>query len=317
MGRVWVVGSLNVDRPWRVPRHPVVGETIGGEQLAPLPGGKGLNQAVAAARMGAEVVLVGCVGDDPDGEWLVGVAAGEGIDVGGVVRSQVAPTGSALIVIDDAGANTVTVAAGANAALTVGEVDLAPGDVVVAQLEVPVAAVAAAFRQARSAGATTVLNPSPVGESGDLLDLADVLVVNQHEAAALGLTRSACAGERQTASSAYRTEGGDGQGGSEGGSGATVVVTLGAEGCVAWGPHVGGSTDDPTDDSTGGVVEVAGIAAEVVDTTGAGDCFLGVLAAGMAGQLPFAEALERANRAAAASVGRLGTVPAMPTLADL
>lgn len=301
MGRVWVVGSLNVDRPWRVPRHPDVGETIVGDQLAPLPGGKGLNQAVAASRMGAEVVLVGSVGDDADGEWLVGVAAAEGIDVGAVVRSQVAPTGSALIVIDDAGANTVTVAAGANAALAVGELGFSPGDVVVAQLEVPVAAVASAFRQARSAGATTVLNPSPVGESGDLLDLADVLVVNQHEAAALGLFRPACTEPPERWVRADRTEAGEG--------GATVVVTLGAEGCVAWGPHVGDSTDQ--------VVEVAGIAAEVVDTTGAGDCFLGVLATGMAGQLPFADALDRANRAAAVSVGRLGTVPAMPTLADL
>jgi ribokinase len=302
MGRVWVVGSLNVDRPWRVRRHPSVGETIAGEQLASLPGGKGLNQAVAAARMGAEVVLVGCVGDDADGEWLVGVAAGEGIDVGGVDRTSGAPTGSALIVIDDEGANTVTVAAGANASLTVGALGLSPGDVVVAQLEVPVGAVAEAFRQARSVGATTVLNPSPVGESGDLLSLADVLVVNEHEAAALGLTRSACAGERQTASSAYGTEDGDG-------GGATVVVTLGADGCVAWGPQVDGSAAQ--------AVEVAGVAAEVVDTTGAGDCFLGVLAAGVAGDLPFVDALERANRAAAASVGRLGTVPAMPTLADL
>jgi ribokinase len=144
-----------------------------------------------------------------------------------------------------------------------------------------------------------------VGESGDLLSLADVLVVNEHEAAALGLTRSVGAEPPERWVRACRTEAGEG--------GATVVVTLGAEGCVAWGPHVGGSTDDSSD----GVVEVAGIAAEVVDTTGAGDCFLGVLAAGVAGDLPFTEALERANRAAAVSVGRLGTVPAMPTLADL
>jgi ribokinase len=301
MGRVWVVGSLNVDRPWRVARHPAGGGTNAGQQLAPLPGGKGLNQAVAAARMGADVALVGCAGDDPDGTWLLEVARGEGIDVGHVQRTDAAPTGSALIVIDDAGANTVTVAAGANGALEVGPLPVAAGDVVVAQLEVPVPAVGAAFRQARASGATTMLNPSPVGDSGDLLSLADVLVVNEHEAAALGLTRPACAEPPERRVRAARTGAGE--------DGASVVVTLGAEGCVAWGPHLGASTED--------VVEVPGVAADVVDTTGAGDCFLGVLAAGIAGDLAFVDAVGRANRAAAASVGRLGTVPAMPTVADL
>jgi ribokinase len=303
MARVWIIGSLNIDRPWRVVRHPTVGETVVGEQLAPMPGGKGLNQAVAAARTGVDVGLVGCVGDDEDGAFLRGVAAAEGIDVAGVARSAEAPTGSALIVIDDAGANTVTVAAGANRVLEIGVLPLAPGDVVVAQLEVPVAAVVEAFRQARAVGAVTMLNPSPVGESGDLLVLADVLVVNELEAAALGLDPpSVCTDAQQATRGAYRTEGG---------VGATVVVTLGAGGCAAAGSMVAPKGLE------GGVVRVAGVAAEVVDTTGAGDCFLGVLAAGLAAGRPFVDAVERANQAAALAVTRLGTVAAMPTAAEI
>ena len=148
MGRVVVVGSLNVDRPWRVARHPVVGETIEGRPLAPLPGGKGLNQAVAARRMEVEVALLGCVGGDADGRWLLEVARDEGIGVEDVQVAPDEPTGTALIVVDDAGANTVTVAPGANRSLAIGTVLIERHDVVVAQLEVPVAAIADAFDQA-------------------------------------------------------------------------------------------------------------------------------------------------------------------------
>lgn len=278
MGRVIVVGSLNVDLPWLVAAHPVVGSTVVGEQGTPTAGGKGLNQAVAAARMGAPVVLVGAVGDDDRGRWLVEVARGEGIDVSGVAAVAGVTTGAALIVVAADGANTVTVDPGANARLQVPAVQLEPGDVVVAQLEVPAAAVEAAFLAARAVGARTVLNPSPAVPGRSLLQLADVVVVNELEAA--DLAAELPAHPRQA-----------------------VVTTTGADGVELRGPD--------------GVLHLPGIVVDAIDTTGAGDCFLGVLAAGLVAGRSLADALGQANAAAAVAVTRRGTVDAMPTAAEL
>ena len=294
MGRVVVVGSLNVDRPWRVARHPAVGETVVGEVLEPVPGGKGLNQAVAAARAGGHVALVGAVGDDDDGVWLRGVAAGDGIDLAHLAADPDRPTGSALIVVDDAGANTVTVAPGANAAAAFPAVPLDAGDVVCAQLEVPVETVAAALLAAHEAGSRSVLNPSPIGLGVSLVPSADVVVVNQHEAAALVGEGEAPATDAAGAlrhAGAIRT------------ADQVVVVTLGADGVVSSGPS--------------GDHVVAGVHVVAVDTTGAGDCFLGVLAASLADGRELLPALERANAAAAIAVTRPGTVGAMPYAAEL
>jgi ribokinase len=292
VGRVVVVGSLNVDRPWRVGRHPVVGETVPGRRLDPLPGGKGLNLAVAARRMEVEVALVGAVGDDADGTWLRRVATDEDLDTAGVVTVAERPTGSALIVVDDGGANTVTVDVGANGQVEVPALRLAADDVVVAQLEVPLGAIAAAFAQAAAVGARRLLNPSPIGPGTELVGEAEVVVVNELEAAALA--RSSVDDVLADPVGVARGLAGDGQ---------LVVVTLGGSGAAAW-------------DGTA-AHRVGGIGGEVVDTTGAGDCFGGVLAAGLAAGLDVAVALDRANRAAALAVTRLGTVPAMPTLAEL
>jgi ribokinase len=296
MGRVWVVGSLNVDRPWRVERHPEVGETVVGEVLEPVPGGKGLNQAVAAARVSEPflVSLIGTVGDDDDGSWLKITAMDEQVHVEGVRTHPDLPTGSALIVVDDHGANTVTVAAGANGVTAWSEPPLRPDDVVCAQLEVPVEAVAAALLAAHEAGARSVLNPSPVGAGVSLVPSADVVVVNQHEAAFLAGDGDEVAADPQGAlahAAAIRT--GD----------QTVVVTLGAGGLVSSGPS--------------GDHVVSGIPVHAVDTTGAGDCFLGVLAASLAEGQDLLPALERANRAASVAVTRRGAVDAMPHAADL
>jgi ribokinase len=287
MGRVIVVGSLNVDRPWRVQRHPAVGETVTGAMVDPVPGGKGLNQAVAASRSGGEVSLVGCVGDDEDGAWLRGVAADDGIGLEHLAAHAQLPTGSALIVVADDGANTVTVASGANSAAAFADVPLAAGDVVCAQLEVPVEAVAAALLAAHEAGARSVLNPSPIGLGVALVPSADVVVVNEHEAAFLAEFE----GEPLAQAQAIRT------------GAQTVVVTLGAGGLVSSGPS--------------GDHEVQGIPVHAVDTTGAGDCFLGVLAASLADGQDLLPALERANRAASIAVTRPGTVGAMPYAAEL
>ena len=307
MARVWVVGSLNVDRSWRVARHPGVGETVMGESLAPQPGGKGLNQAVAAARMGADVVLVGRVGDDDDGRWLRDVAAAEGIDVAAVSTNPDASTGSALIVIDEAGANTVTVDPGANQLLAApDDLGLVAGDVVVAQLEVPAAAVDAIFAAAARLGAVTVLNPSPLDRASEVHQRADVVVVNQPEAAALaGSSGEAVTVEAATAEAAI-DQGRAIAARDRPPRGGTVIVTLGAAGAVAVSADPGSAP----------MIVAAPIVA-AVDTTGAGDCFLGVLAAGLAQGLDLAAALDRANRAASISVTRLGTVAAMPTADEL
>ncbi len=278
MGRVIVVGSLNVDLPWHVAAHPEVGQTIVGQQGGPTAGGKGLNQAVAAARMGASVRLVGAVGDDEHGRWLLDVAVDEGIDVSAVAAVDAVATGAALIVVAADGANTVTVDPGANARLDVAGLEVRSGDVVVAQLEVPTGAVEVAFRAARAAGAHTVLNPSPLVPEPSLLALADVVVVNELEAAELADRLPATPDQ-------------------------VVVVTQGADGVEASGPD--------------GSVRIDGIETTAVDTTGAGDCFLGVLAAALAGGQDLAGALVVANGAAAVSVTRPGTVDAMPTAAEL
>lgn len=301
MTTVWVIGSLNVDRGWRVERHAQVGETVFGEMLASGPGGKGLNQAVAARRAGVDVALIGRVGDDADGRWLTELAIGEGIDVSWLGSTSSRPTGSALIVIAADGANTVTVDPGANATLVVDPALVVdPGDVVVGQLEVPADAVRTAFAVARAAGATSVLNPSPLGTDRSLVAAADLVVVNQAEAAELaGASRVALCAEDaigQARAILFGLSGGASRV-------PTVVVTLGADGVVAVGPE--------------GPMVVPGVAAQVVDTTGAGDCFLGVVAAGLAEGRPLHQTLDRATAAAALAVGRLGTVAAMPFAAEL
>lgn len=264
-----------------------------GEEQAPAPGGKGLNQAVAARRFGAEVTLVGVVGDDHEGRWLTDLVAAEGIDASHVTALVGQRTGSALIVVDDTGANTVTVDAGANASLKVGAMPVEAGDVVVAQLEVPVHAVRDAFARAVDVGATSVLNPSPLGADRSLLALADVVVVNQLEAAEL----AGSSHEAATAEAALHQAETIGRGGR------TVLVTLGSDGAVASGPA--------------SEVVVAGSKVDVVDTTGAGDCFLGVLVAELADGQTMDRAIVRANRAAAVAVTRWGTVAAMPTADEI
>ncbi|MGI8757610.1 MAG: ribokinase [Acidimicrobiales bacterium] len=293
-GRVWVVGSLNVDRGWRVPRHPGVGETVLGHALEPAPGGKGLNQAVAACRMGADVSLVGCVGDDDEGRWLSGLAAEYGIDTSALTVTTAARTGSALIVIDAEGANTVIVDASANATFTLdAPLGVARGDIVVAQLEVQPGVVATAFAEAHQVGARTLLNPSPPGTGRSVLAGADIVVVNQSEACELAEEASTAETSEQALDQARAIGVGD----------QAVVVTLGAAGVVAAGPE--------------GAVTLPGVTVAVVDTTGAGDCFLGVLAAALVAGSSLASALERANRASALAVTRMGTVAAMPTAAEL
>jgi ribokinase len=280
-----VVGSINLDLIVSVERHPAPGETVIGGDCRQLPGGKGANQAVAAARLGSAVAMVGRVGDDAQGAWLRGALAGDRVDVTQVRVDRDAPTGMALIAVDATGENTIVVSPGANARVSARDVAKAgelvsEADVVLLQHEVPSEAVAAAIA---AAGGLVVLNPAPArGLAGPV----DVLVPNRGELEALAggsgdplmLARSV-AGAR------------------------AVVVTLGADGAVV----VEGERFE----------RVPAPRVKVVDTTGAGDAFCGALAQALAEGAQLVEAARWAVRVAAVSVTRHGAQGGLPWREDL
>ena len=268
-GRVFVLGSINVDLVTHVDRHPRPGETVLGEGLERLAGGKGANQAAAAAAAGAAVVMIGAVGDDEAGHGCLDRLRRLGIDTSGVAVRPDQPTGTALIVVDGTGENSIVVAPGANGLVGEEALEVArsagAGDVLLAQLEVPLDTVARACAAASGRGARVVLNISPYADlPDDLVALGDPVVVNEHEA---GLLDAKGARPR------------------------SLLVTLGAEGADWDGLRL----------PAVGVPE-----AEVVDTTGAGDAFCGVLAASLARGEERETALRAALQAGADSVRHPG-----------
>jgi ribokinase len=282
------VGSANIDLVARVARIPGPGETLLATAYQTNPGGKGRNQAAAAARAGATVAFIGAVGRDAFGEVLGESLAADDVDVTGLVTVD-GPTGRALINVADDGENAIVVVAGANAALHGDHVSAHAGlieqaGVVLAQLEVADAVVAHAFTLARNAGVTTMLNAAPAKPVPDLLALTDVLVVNEHEAALLA---DADVDDGASAEKAARSLLSTGP--------MTVVVTLGADGAVAVNAE--------------GVLREPGFPVEVVDTTGAGDATCGALAAALADGHPFAVALTTACAAGAVTATGLGAIP--------
>jgi ribokinase len=293
-GTVVVLGSLNRDLVTRVTRLPGAGETVTAPDLQQGAGGKGANQAVAAARAGAGVRMVGAVGDDVAAELVTGPLEAAGVDTDGVRRVTGATTGTALVCVDDHGENTIVVVPGANDVLDADDVDracaaLAAGDVLLCQLEVPLPVVAAAARAARGRGASVVLNAAPaVGRAADLLGDVDVLVVNEHEAVLLADRTDPVAAARALADE----------------HGLTCVVTLGSAGAQVCRPGA-----EP--------VVVAAPEVDVADTTGAGDAFVGYLAAGLAAGLDVQAALPDAVAAGALAVTRHGAMAAAPTRHEL
>ncbi|RMI33026.1 ribokinase [Nocardia stercoris] len=278
MTRIVVVGSVNMDLVTTVDRRPAPGETVRGSAFTTVPGGKGANQAVAAQRAGANVEFVGAVGDDEFGAALRAVLADAGVSTSGL-RTVAGPSGTASIVVDGSGENTIIVVGGANAAvteLTATDLDLvATADILLCQLEIPVPTVLAAARHARAHGTVVVLNPSPVAElPAELWAAVDVAVVNEGEAAQL---------DSALASVPY------------------VVTTLGGRGAALRGPHT--SLTRP------------GLPVAVLDTTGAGDAFTGALAA----RWPHGpqSALEWACTAGALATTKLGAIPALPDSAAI
>jgi ribokinase len=280
-----LVGSINLDIVVGVDRHPAPGETVLGDDRQELPGGKGANQAVAAARLGAEVAFVGRVGDDDAGRRLRDGLAAEGVDVTHVRVDADAPTGVALIAVDRAGENTIVVSSGANARVSAADVEaardvLANAAVTLVQHEVPEEAVAAAIA---AAGGTVVLNPAP---ARPIVAPVDVLVPNRGELEAL----AGRAGDPVALARSLDPA-------------RAVVVTLGNEGAAV----IEGSR----------VERIPAPRVDAVDTTGAGDAFCGALAQALDAGADLVEAARWAVRAAAASVTRPGAQGGLPRAADL
>ncbi|WP_315779547.1 ribokinase [Bradyrhizobium sp. SZCCHNPS1003] len=298
MGRIVVAGSINMDVVAAAERHPRIGETVAGRSVMYFPGGKGANQAVAAAKLGAPTALIGRLGRDAFGEQLRAFLTAQGIDLTAVKDSASASTGTAIITLAKAD-NTIVVISGANAEVSaddVAQVSLGSGDVAVSQFEIPQATIIAFFQRAKSAGATTILNPAPASAfDSTLFALVDVLVLNETELSFLAGIELGNAPTPQQVNEAVRAlEPRDDQ---------TVCVTLGARGAVA----VSGAE----------ARLVEGRAVKAVDTTGAGDCFVGALAARLSQGAAIADAIGYANIAASISVQRMGAGPSMPTAEEV
>ena len=282
---VVVVGSANLDLVASTARLPLPGETVVATRYEEHAGGKGLNQAVAASRSGARVAFVGAFGDDSPGRTLRDVAETDGIDLRASGTSTVAPTGRALITVDDRGENSIVVVPGANATVVVDPdtfMASTPGRVVLAQLEVPTGVIHTALATARAAGARTVLNPAPVPPNGldgldGLLSVCDIVIPNEHELELLGgVDRLLDEGV------------------------GTVVVTMGGAGVLV------------VDADSGERWSVDAHDVQVMDTTGAGDAFCGAFAARIAAGDPLDAAVRYAAAAGALATTVAGAVPSLP-----
>lgn len=279
-----VVGSANADLVVAVQRRPGAGETVLGSDTAVLPGGKGANTAVAAAKLGAKVSLLAAIGDDSYGELLLNSLREAGVDTTLIRRSE-RPTGVAYIFVTPDGENSILVSPGANSALAADDVNLTGARVLVASLEVPLATVEHAVAQAVEHGIRPVVNVSPMAElSGETLAALDPVVVNEHEAAQLLGSDADPRGLLELGPK-------------------SAVVTLGARGCLVI--------------ESSGTHEIESPQVDAVDTTGAGDAFTGALAAELAKGADLVTAASLAVKVAAISVTKRGAQPSYPTTAEL
>ncbi|WFU78913.1 ribokinase [Bradyrhizobium sp. CIAT3101] len=297
MGRVFVAGSINMDVVATADRHPRVGETVAGREVLYFPGGKGANQAVAASRLGAKTTLIGRLGKDAFGAELRAFLGAQGVDLGSV-READTHSGTAIITVA-ASDNTIVVIPGSNALVgadDVADAPLAKGDVAVSQFEIPLPTIAAFFQRAHAAGATTLLNPAPAQKmSSELLALVDILVLNETELGFLAGTELTDDDETAKIIAVARKL--------QARADQTICVTLGKRGVLA----LAGREE----------FAVPGRVVKAVDTTGAGDCFVGALASQLADGQPLRAALAFANAAASISVQRMGAGPSMPTAAEV
>lgn len=298
--RVTVVGSLNTDLVLRAPRLPEIGETILGGSFAVFHGGKGANQAVAAARLGAAVTMVGCVGSDAFGRQMCEGLAAEGIDVAQVRTVNGAASGVALITVDPAGRNTIVVASGANMHLAPDDIEaasaaIASSRVVLLQLEIPIEVVTRAAAVARRHGCRVILDPAPAPPGPLPEDLCrNVSVINPNEVEARALTGVDVSDDAGAAAAARR------------------LLEMGCEAAVikrgAHGALLAAGADAVVPD----VEAIPGISVEAVDSTAAGDAFAAALSVALGEGRSLRDAVRFANAAGALSVTRMGAQPSMP-----
>lgn len=297
---ITVVGSLNMDLVLQAPRIPAPGETIlGANDLVTASGGKGANQAYAAARLGAQVNMIGRVGEDAFGPQLLESLQSVGVNVSAVRKQADAPTGVAVIVVDATGENSIVVSPGANGQLTPADISanktlIEASDMLLLQLETPLETVLYAAHVASDAGVTVLLNPAPVQPlPDDLLRLVDVLVVNETEAEMLSGQQVETNADAEKAIVRLSTM-------SE--RDVQVVLTRGGRGVSL---------------SEQGVTHAPAFPVSVVDTTAAGDAFVGALAVALAEGKPFSAAVRFANAAGALATTRLGAQPSLPAIDEV
>jgi len=293
MGRIIILGSINMDVVVMTPRHPRPGETLFGSALRFIPGGKGSNQAVAANRLGGDVLLVGKLGEDAFGSALQKFLEDEKLNLEYLSFSQDTPSGTALITVDENAENRIIVVSGSNAELSpadFGLLSITADDILVSVFEIPQETIKAAFQSAKDVGARTMLNPAPAAPFIDgLKDLCDILIVNETELAFFS-------GENadpddldslHRQAEAFRSR--DSQ---------MIIVTLGGNGAVC----LQGNTFS----------SVAGNKVKAVDTTAAGDCFVGSLAVALNEGFSLSDVIQFANIAASLSVQKIGASASLP-----
>lgn len=296
MSRIVVLGSINMDVVVTAPRHPQLGETIFGDAVHFIPGGKGCNQSVAARRLGGDVTLIGRLGNDGFGATMQAFLHDEGINLMHLRMLDKTSTGTALITVSHDSENTIVVVSGANKAITpedVANINLQADDVVVSQFEIPQEVILALFRKARAVGATTILNTAPAAPFiPELLPLVSVLVLNETELAFLTNTHLNDNID-ELAKAAQSLKAFPDQ---------KIVVTIGSRGAL----YINAKT-----------LHVPTPSVKAIDTTGAGDCFVGALAVALSERKSMEQGLAFANTAASISVQRLGAAVSVPIRSEV
>jgi ribokinase len=296
--KIVVIGSSNTDMICRVPHIPKPGETIMGTDFLIVQGGKGANQAVAAARAGGDVTFIACVGNDLFGKQAIASYTADGIDTSCIELKEGVPTGVALINVADSGENSIAVAPGANARLTPQGIDsfreaILSADIILMQLEIPIETVYHVVRMAYAAGIPVVLNPAPARAiDPEILPMLACITPNEHEALLISDIRPPDTASVSDMAAEIQAKGPK-----------SVIITLGSEGAL----YRDGQMEE----------RVAGIPVQAVDTTAAGDTFNGYLVVEMAKGKSMHEAIALANQAAAISVTRMGAQPSIPKFYEL
>jgi ribokinase len=296
MADILVIGSLNADLVVRAPRFPAPGETIQGQDLATLPGGKGANQAVAAARLGANVAMTGRVGKDSFGSALIENLKQNHVDVTHVVRDDVAATGTAVIVVDSQGQNSIVLSPGANGKVTSADVEpdsFSDAKLLLLQLEIPLETVLSAARYAKEKGLRVLLNPAPACLLPDeLIALADFVLPNESELSLLTGQAVSDVRSAETAGRALVAR-----------EAKNVIITLGANGALIVNKD--------------GAKHVPSFNVRVVDTTAAGDAFIGGFAVALLHGKPLEDAVQYACACGALAVTKFGAQPSLPTAEEV